>query len=77
MSDLKQSHIYFQTRIRPWMIACFGEDIWGDKTERNHRFIEEALEPVQSTGAASLKRTSLSITSMVVRRSNRRRKWAV
>lgn len=32
------------------MLACFGERISKDKTERNHRFLEEALELVQATG---------------------------
>lgn len=40
----------FQKRVRPWMLACFGPVIPFDKTERNHRFIEEALELVQACG---------------------------
>lgn len=40
----------FQSRVQPWMLACFGEMIAGDREERNHRFLEEALELVQSTG---------------------------
>jgi len=40
----------FQERVQPWMIACFGEEISKDRTERNHRFLEEALELVQATG---------------------------
>lgn len=40
----------FQSRVDKWMKACFGEVISKDKTERNHRFIEEALELVQSLG---------------------------
>ncbi len=32
------------------MIACFGEVISNDKIERNHRFLEEALELVQANG---------------------------
>lgn len=40
----------FQQRVQPWMLACFGPEISADKTERNHRFLEEALELVQSTG---------------------------
>lgn len=39
-----------QDRVKPWLIACFGEEIAGDKTERNHRFLEESLELVQSIG---------------------------
>ena len=40
----------FQNRVSPWLMACFGEKIAGDKIERNHRFLEEALELVQSCG---------------------------
>ena len=40
----------FQQRVQPWMLACFGEKIAADKAERNHRFLEEALELVQATG---------------------------
>ncbi len=37
-----------QDRTLPWLIACFGQEIAGDKKERNHRFLEEALELVQA-----------------------------
>ena len=40
----------FQERVKPWMDACFGAEISTDKVERNHRFIEEALELVQACG---------------------------
>ena len=30
----------FQERVQPWMLACFGEMIAGDREERNHRFLE-------------------------------------
>lgn len=43
----------FQERVQPWMMACFGEMISGDREERNHRFLEEALELVQSTGCTA------------------------
>lgn len=38
----------FQDRVRDWMNATFTKDIVEDKTERNHRFLEEALELVQA-----------------------------
>lgn len=41
----------FQDRVRSWMIACFGAEISVDTLERNHRFLEEALELVQACGA--------------------------
>lgn len=40
----------FQERVRPWLLACFGPEISSDKVERNHRFLEEALELVQACG---------------------------
>jgi hypothetical protein len=38
----------FQDRVDRWLIACFGKTIARDATERNHRFLEEALELAQS-----------------------------
>lgn len=43
----------FQRRVRPWVLACFGAEIADDTDERNHRFIEEALELVQACGATA------------------------
>lgn len=40
----------FQQRVQPWMMQCFGADISADTVERNHRFLEESLELVQSLG---------------------------
>lgn len=40
----------FQARVDDWLLACFGEVISRDRAERNHRFLEEALETVQSNG---------------------------
>ena len=42
----------FQSRVQPWMLACFEPEIASDKTERNHPFLEEALELVQATGCS-------------------------
>jgi hypothetical protein len=39
-----------QSRVQPWLLACFGAEISRDKIERNHRFLEEALELVQACG---------------------------
>lgn len=39
-----------QPRVAEWMQACFGPEISADRIERNHRFIEEALELVQACG---------------------------
>lgn len=38
----------FQARNRIWVEACFGEAVADNIFERNHRFLEEALELVQS-----------------------------
>jgi hypothetical protein len=39
-----------QSKVVGWLLECFGEGIAKDKVERNHRFLEEALELVQSCG---------------------------
>lgn len=38
----------FQRRVDEWLLSCFGFRIARDRTERNHRFLEEALELAQS-----------------------------
>lgn len=43
-----ESSASFQARVQAWMLACFGEKIANDRKERNHRFLEEALELVQA-----------------------------
>lgn len=43
----------FQRRVLDWTISCFGPEIAADKIERNHRFLEEALELVQSLGCTA------------------------
>lgn len=43
----------FQARVQPWMLECFGVEIAADQQERNHRFLEEALELVQACGATA------------------------
>ena len=43
----------FQDRVSLWLTRCFGSMIANDKDERNHRFIEEALELVQACGATA------------------------
>lgn len=43
----------FQAEVKRWLVACFGEEIASDKVERNHRFIEEALELVQACGCTA------------------------
>lgn len=44
---------HYTERVNDWMLSCFGPKISSDITERNHRFIEEALELIQATGATA------------------------
>lgn len=44
----------FQDRVKPWMLECFGPAIAADRQERNHRFLEEALELVQASGCTAV-----------------------
>lgn len=50
LKEVSQRPETFQARVGAWLRACFGEKIAGDVDERNHRFLEEALELVQSRG---------------------------
>lgn len=43
----------FQERVGQWMSVCFGRAITADQAERNYRFLEEALELVQSCGCTA------------------------
>lgn len=47
------SDIPFQQRVQDWLMACFTEEICRDRVQRNHRFLEEALELVQSLGCTA------------------------
>ncbi len=38
----------FQKQVQHWMMACFSMEVCRDGAERNHRFLEEALELVQA-----------------------------
>ena len=40
----------FQSRVREWLVTCFGEAASNNRLERTHRFLEEALELAQSNG---------------------------
>lgn len=41
----------YQRSVFKWVLTCFGEAVAHDTKERNHRFLEESLELVQSLGA--------------------------
>ncbi|MBX9900660.1 MAG: hypothetical protein K2Y28_07740 [Burkholderiaceae bacterium] len=43
----------FQASVEPWMQATFGAEISADPIERNHRYLEESLELVQSCGCTA------------------------
>jgi hypothetical protein len=40
----------FQQRVQPWLMACFGPAISGDRVERADRLLEEVFELLQSGG---------------------------
>jgi len=40
----------FQSRVEPWLLECFGAEVAGNKLERSHRMLEEALELGQAVG---------------------------
>lgn len=40
----------FQKRVLNWLMECFSNEVCRDGVERNHRFLEESLELVQSLG---------------------------
>jgi hypothetical protein len=43
----------FQNRVNDWVVKAFGYTTSVDKAERNHRFLEEALELVQALGCTA------------------------
>lgn len=53
----------FQQAVHEWMIKCFGEVITMDKVERNHRWLEEALETAQSLNCS--KKEALDLVEYV------------
>lgn len=40
----------YQRRVKNWVLACFGAKVAADRLERGDRFLEEALELLQSGG---------------------------
>jgi hypothetical protein len=49
----------FQARVHSWMLRCFGNELTQDRDERNRRFLEEALELVQSLGCTKEQASTL------------------
>jgi len=56
----------YQVRVRDWVLRCFGPVIANDMTERGFRFLEEALELVQSSGTT--KEQALALVDYVYSR---------
>lgn len=50
--DQAVDQLEFQQDVQAWCVECFGETTAADVVERNWRFLEEALELVQSLGGA-------------------------
>ncbi|MGR9296994.1 hypothetical protein ACU8L5_17040 [Rhizobium leguminosarum] len=42
----------YQKRVMEWMLACFPPSSAADRSERSHRFLEEALELAQASGCS-------------------------
>ena len=55
----KLAPVSFQGRVKPWMMACFGEKISGNVQERGDRFLEESLELLQANGYDPLRIATL------------------
>jgi len=43
----------YQRRVERWLEACFPPAVRADRSERMHRFLEEALELAQAHGCSS------------------------
>lgn len=42
----------YQRRVERWLEACFPPKVGADRSERMHRFLEEALELAQANGCS-------------------------
>lgn len=42
----------YQQRVEKWLEACFPPSVRSDRSERTHRFLEEALELAQANGCS-------------------------
>jgi hypothetical protein len=42
----------FQERVEAWLEACFPLEVRSNRSERTHRFLEEALELAQANGCS-------------------------
>ncbi len=42
----------YQQRVEQWLEACFPPEVRANRSERTHRFLEEALELAQANGCS-------------------------
>lgn len=49
-SDSRPKSLTFQSRVKSWVLRVFGKQVASDLIERGDRFLEEALEFLQSLG---------------------------
>lgn len=56
----------YQKRVEQWLSECFPPHVTRDRLERNHRFLEEALELAQANGCA--KQDALDLVEYVFNR---------
>lgn len=42
----------YQVRVEQWLAACFTPEVRSNRSERTHRFLEEALELAQANGCS-------------------------
>ncbi len=50
---MNTAYASYQQRVKLWLTKCFGPVASVEPIERNHRFLEEALELVQACGCTS------------------------
>jgi len=50
MNDMSAEITSYQSRVEQWLEACFPPQVRSDRSERTHRFLEEALELAQANG---------------------------
>ncbi|MBU3077827.1 hypothetical protein [Sphingomonas quercus] len=56
----------YQARVEEWLDACFPPAVRSNRGERNHRFLEEALELAQANGCS--REDALALVDYVFRR---------
>ena len=49
---MKSEITSYQQRVERWLETCFPPEVRTNRSERNHRFLEEALELAQANGCS-------------------------